>query len=714
MKNFIIVKLIFLALAFYITIPGNYAQNLNRVDKSSFNNNIDSLKQLYKDTLLVYKILETGKSKEGCNTSITLHWLNISDSLLQESKEKSPRLQAQITLRKARLYSRNGDLSIADSVIKRALAIYTELDDRYGISDCYYEMGMISWKKGNLVETINYAQEALRVNEQLKNKRGISDAYILIGNAHQIMGNYNESLDYYIKAKILKEELKDSMGMSRCYNNIGAAYRLLRNYDESLKYSQKSLDIKEKLKDRNGVASNLANIAGVYFENSNYSKALEYSEKALKLNLELNNVAPIATILFNISRTTYALGDLKKSRDYALKCIKQCKGSIKNPSDRMKSYFILSLIAEKEEDIKTSHYYLKKYIDLKDSVIGDEKRMMVTEMETKYQSLSNLERIEILEKEKENNALKYRRTKLILISVTSILILLMVIVYVELKSKRKLKQKSKIIEGQKDEIVKQHDELEKYKNHLESLVDEKSMKLKLALLKAEQSDNLKTSFLNNISHEIRTPMNGVMGILNYINIEKNGGLEGELKIVNNSFNQLLEFIENILLLSKLQTDQVEIKQTDISLNLLFQDLSFMLKDKIKLENKAIEVDVEIDGNPIVEYDYDLMFKLYHSIIDNAVKYTEKGKIVIGFAIRDSKCVTFVKDTGIGMDEIMYKSIFKNFHKIKNINKLYKGAGIGLTIAKKICENINAEIDVKSKKFEGTTFTVTLTQFTLGE
>ncbi|KAB2867784.1 MAG: HAMP domain-containing histidine kinase, partial [Bacteroidales bacterium] len=206
------------------------------------------------------------------------------------------------------------------------------------------------------------------------------------------------------------------------------------------------------------------------------------------------------------------------------------------------------------------------------------------------------------------------------------------------------------------------------------------------------------------------PMNAVMGILNVINAEKNGEMEDELKIVNSSFNQLLYLIEEILLLSKLHTEQVDIKYREVSLKLLFQDIVSELKNKISESNKKIDIEFEFNGDIIVKQDPYLILKMLQHITDNAVKYTDSGKISLGYGIENSNCYGYVKDTGIGIDEIKMDTIFQEFKKAEVEDRFYQGVGIGLAIVKKISDLVEAPVTLESEKNKGTIFRVEFKQY----
>jgi len=692
MKNLAIILLLFAHL------NANSQQQLSQNDKSIINSKFNSLSRLYTDTLLLDKLIITAKAEGKNNPNITLAWIEKTDSLFKVSKIKSQKHQTKILLTQARAYINSENIDSAYTIASKALGICINNSDSSLIANCYGELAIIYWKKNRATESIRFSAKAIKIYEKYNNKAEISRLYNLIGIVHQSIADFDKSLEYFLKALKFAQEIQDTIALSRTYNNLGANYRIKGQFDEALKYSELSLAIKEKQNDKFGISSNLSNIGGVYFDKKDYEKAIIYSKKALNIDKETNNITGIISNLFNLARVYFEQGNLSNSKKYLNECLDLCESNPSSAAIHLKVNFLLAKIYEKEKDFNLANAYLNKAYIIKDSLMGIDKRKAVAEVEAKLKSIEVNKKIELLEKDRIFKENEIQKSRLLITAFSIITVLLLLLLYIQFKSKKKLKQKNQIIN-------EQHKELEKYKNQLENLVDEKSRDLKLALQKAEQSNALKSSFLNNLSHEIRTPMNAVMGILHIINEEKNNEIEGELKIVNSSFNQLLYLIEEILLLSKLQTEQIDIKYSEVSLKRICQDAVTVLKNKISESNKNIDIEFEYNGDIIVKQDSNLIFIMLQHITDNAVKYTESGKISIGYRVENSKCFAYIEDTGIGIDEINMDLIFQEFQKAKVEDRFYQGVGIGLAIVKKISDLVDAPVTVVSEKNKGTKFKI---------
>ncbi len=232
----------------------------------------------------------------------------------------------------------------------------------------------------------------------------------------------------------------------------------------------------------------------------------------------------------------------------------------------------------------------------------------------------------------------------------------------------------------------------------------------LAKDKAEETDKLKTAFLQNISHEIRTPLNGILGFSRLLTSKdiSNDEIDEFILNIDQSGKRLLEIINNVLDISKIETGQIVITEKQFSLNSFITDMfSFFLP---VAKQKNIDFNYFIALEEIESYVTSDEFKLNQiisNLINNAIKFTESGTIDFGYKIIDDKYIQFfVKDTGIGIDPEYHSRIFERFSQVdSSITRGYEGAGLGLPICKGLAEKLGGTIWLESEKDKGSTFFV---------
>lgn len=228
-----------------------------------------------------------------------------------------------------------------------------------------------------------------------------------------------------------------------------------------------------------------------------------------------------------------------------------------------------------------------------------------------------------------------------------------------------------------------------------------------ALYEAKRSDQLKSAFLANMSHEIRTPLNAIVGFSTLLTSEQTELSPEEIEeyaaLIEKNGQLLMFLISDILDLSKIESNTMEFNIRTFSLNEMFVDTAcvqkLQVKPGVKLVLELPEEDIKITADPA------RLGQVVNNLINNAVKFTAKGTIRIGYYQTGENTVElFVEDTGKGMSEEVLCHIFERFYKG---DSFVQGTGLGLAICKTIVEHFNGEICAKSTPGEGARFEVKL-------
>ncbi|HUX53963.1 MAG TPA: PAS domain S-box protein [Williamwhitmania sp.] len=229
--------------------------------------------------------------------------------------------------------------------------------------------------------------------------------------------------------------------------------------------------------------------------------------------------------------------------------------------------------------------------------------------------------------------------------------------------------------------------------------------------KAEESDRLKSAFLANMSHEIRTPMNGIIGFSQLLLNRDNSITEEEqyVGIIQNSGKQLLTIINDLIDISRIEANQVQLNTSAINLNQLVDEQQLIHM------GKANEQGIELltfkdshDEDAFLMLDGDRLKQVLTNLIGNAIKFTNTGHVKFGYHQKGGLLEFFVEDTGIGISEVDHQLIFERFRQAETDSaKLASGTGLGLAISKAIVTLMGGNIWVSSKPKVGSTFYFTI-------
>ncbi len=232
-----------------------------------------------------------------------------------------------------------------------------------------------------------------------------------------------------------------------------------------------------------------------------------------------------------------------------------------------------------------------------------------------------------------------------------------------------------------------------------------------AKLQAEESDRLKLVFLANMSHEIRTPMNGILGFTELLKLPHLSGEEQQeyISIIEKSGKRMLNIINDIISISKVESGQMEISLSKTDINEQLNYIQTFFKPEAKQKGIQLYITKELPSKyKFIETDKEKIYAILTNLVKNAIKFTNEGTIEFGCEIKGEYLECFVIDSGIGISNSQKSIVFERFRQAnESISRSHEGSGLGLAISKAYIEMLGGKIWVESEVGKGSAFYFTI-------
>ncbi|OJV55850.1 MAG: hypothetical protein BGO31_17330 [Bacteroidetes bacterium 43-16] len=548
---------------------------------------------------------------------------------------------------------------------------------------------------------LKLSEELMERSKAINYQLGIGNAYNHKGACYWIKGEYEDGLDELAEAYSIARELEDKTLEAKALNNYGRIYRELGDISNALVHFEEALEINEQLNNVINQSINLTNIANLYLDLSDYDSALEYALKCLPIFEKEQDNVRLASIYNTLGNIYYKKEMLNEALDYFQRM--QMMAEENSPSKSLANSG-LGKVYFKLNDYERASHFLN--IALEQS---KETNNFEVEIITLYYLAYLYENQALYQKSLEfyNEALQLANEflrKQDLVSIHERLSIL----HDTLSNVPKAYEHLKAYEKLKEEIFHQNTYNKmrnlQIKNKIEVAKKEKEV--------AERTAMLKQQFMANMSHEIRTPMNAIVGITRLL-MDKHPSEEQVryLKLIQQSTDNLLVIINDILDLSKIEANKITIESIRFSIRELLYGTKEIMQ--IKAREKFLSFDIEIDDRipDCLIGDPTRLNQILVNLIGNAVKFTEKGGVKVQVKLYKENghkiAVRFdIADTGIGISKQYINTIFDSFTQAgSDTTRKYGGTGLGLTISKQLVDLMNGRMEVESQLGIGTTFSV---------
>lgn len=565
--------------------------------------------------------------------------------------------------------------------------------------DSINNLALNYYHKNDILNSFTEFNKAVKISDSINDYYGNAVANFTLGKIYMQMQNYVSAEVSFLKMQKFSFQIEDNFLIANSYLNLGKLYAEQHKNKDVIKLLNKAYEyaLKGDIKDLNNTNNQqevLFNInmslCKFYLDKNNSEKAITY------LLSSKNNLEQLSFNTYNKSKFNYYYGVYylnKNLYNLANEKFEIAKNTLITENKIPKNNLLISNIYKdysfslqkiEKSDLAYEMLLLRddalnKYNDAKainQSNISKYKlQIEIYKQEAKWANDGKILQEQITQKAKDYNIYLIIAASLLLISFITLLI--------NFLSKRKLSNVLKV----------QNKELEVAKNV------------------AEESSKLKSRFISNVSHELRTPLYGVVGLTSIMLENNNLNKEDtkHLKSLKYSGDYLLNLINDILHVGKIESNKVELNNTSVNIKSLIQDVTDSFDYGLEESNNKIHILIDDCIPEYVMCDKLRLTQVLFNLIGNSVKFTQNGNIYIKAILKEANEehveIRFeVNDDGPGIPKEKQATIFENFTQLnENSNTNYQGAGLGLSITNKIVGLFNSHIELESEEGKGSTF-----------
>lgn len=570
-------------------------------------------------------------------------------------------------------YEYKGNSDMAIYYHNKALQLRKRIKDKPGEASAYNNIANSMIAMGDYVTALTMHLKSLKIREELQDSNGIAMSNLNIGNIFSIQDKYDEALEYYFKAAKLAKGTND-VALGNAYNNIANMYSSKGNYMVSLSYHLKSLHIWEQANDKVGLVSTYNNMGNNFYKSGYFETALMYKIKAYDLSIQIGDKKNLAYACEGIANIYTDRNNYPEALNYYKKMLALATES-NNKKLIQIAYDGFASLYKKMGNFKEAFAYKELYNNMKDSLLGLESRRQISELNTKYETEKRAKEILLLTKEKELNAQIIKQQQFVRWGLIAGLVVLLVM-SIGIYRRYLFKQRANL------ELTKTQDELYKL---------------------IEQKEKL-TSIL---AHDLKTPLRFMTTVSTYLtknmdtlSKDRLTKLSAEL---NTSAKNTYAFADELLTWLSVQQQNFTVMLAEVNLEQLINEQVEFFHDIASIQHT--EIATTCVSPVLIETDKRLLKIILRNIVDNAIKNTISGKIILSIEKQNNETIDLtIRDTGTGMSKEQLQQLdVENTYgfqfEIKN--------KLGFQIIKDLSTILYGQLHIRSEVGIGTSVTLRL-------
>lgn len=557
----------------------------------------------------------------------------------------------------------------------------------------------------DIVNSFTLFNQAIHLSDSIHDNYGSAVANFTIGKIYLFMHEYDKAESSFNKTIAISEKTEDNYLLASSYLNLGEMLKYKKPIADAIPYFEKAIHYSSQ----NNVLDHLNNekgqevlfetrisLAGLYLSIDDFNNSLIYFSRAEENLPQISNQSYAKSKLRFLQGKFYTKKELYHNANSkyleAARLLERDDNNIAEDKSALLSLVYKEVSSSYSMLGNDSEAYKALLIhnDYRNEFFNEESLRQANLSKSKFlienykndAVIANNERIEQLA---ENN--KIKNVNIVVTATIFLLIISLLTMYKSYTAKRRLsnilKERNKLLHNAKDQAVK--------------------------------SSELKSNFISNVTHELRTPLYGVVGITSIL-LKNNDLSEKDAKFLNSlkySGDYLLDLVNDILQIGKIESQKIELKNITVNLRVLIENLVNSFDYRLEEANNQIQITIDKNVPEFIKCDNVRLSQVLINLIGNSIKFTENGKINVKVKLlnieADNVSLRFeVEDNGSGIPKEKQKMIFENFSQLdENSNTNYQGTGLGLPITKNIIELFGSTLTVESEVNVGTTFSFDL-------
>ena len=576
-----------------------------------------------------------------------------------------------------------GNNVLALQSYQQALNYYLTINAPIAQANLYNNIALVHAATSKIESALASYQQALPLYQSFGSEKDKIDVQYNIAGLHLRLKRFDTAISMFHEVIEKRLELNDQIGLAMAYSDLGSSYRYAGDYQQAERYMTLALDFHHQNQDDYNAASTLHNLAELNNHKSNIEQAIKYAKEGIRLsvaqghdNAYVGGLYSLAKAYFHQGKLELALRYVEQSSEVANKM--QYKEQLKhNLSLRS---LILAAQNKTFEAVKSQADFLQTHLEMANSQLNSQLALFDSEqLKQQVEQLKQQKRLQELESERSSQ----ERNFIIIVIFAALLIGFLI-------ARRDIERRST--------------------QELESKVKQRTTELEYLMQELQNANKIKSQFLANMSHEIRTPLTTVIGQAEAIisGDVDDEFINKEVEIIHGNSLHLLELTNNILDLSKIEANKIELELQTQNLHDILQELANMFTLQATSKRLTFEIVHSLPNPFLIEIDGFRVKQILINLCSNAIKFTPKGHVELKITRNDGSLIFKITDSGIGMSSSQLQNLFESFTQgDSSISRRFGGTGLGLCLSDQLAKIMGGKIDVESELNQGSVFVFSL-------